>query len=84
MAEFGRRAWFRSRHVCVTCRFFILPAKILNNFIFADMAELADAYGSGPYESDFMQVQVLLSAPAKSQILSGFFYYSKAEKNWHT
>lgn len=27
------------------------------------MAELADAYGSGPYESKFMQVQVLLSAP---------------------
>ena len=26
------------------------------------MAELADAYGSGPYESNFMQVQVLLSA----------------------
>ena len=25
---------------------------------FADMAELADAYGSGPCESDFMQVQV--------------------------
>ena len=24
---------------------------------------MADAYGSGPYESDFMQVQVLLSAP---------------------
>ena len=27
------------------------------------MAELADAYGSGPYECKFMQVQVLLSAP---------------------
>ena len=26
--------------------------------LFADMAELADAYGSGPYESNFMQVQV--------------------------
>ncbi len=32
---------------------------------YADMAELADAYGSGPYESNFMQVQVLLSAPRK-------------------
>ena len=31
------------------------------------MAELADAYGSGPYESNFMQVQVLLSAPSSSQ-----------------
>ena len=30
---------------------------------YADMAELADAYGSGPYERKFMQVQVLLSAP---------------------
>ena len=27
------------------------------------MAELADAYGSGPYECKFMQVQVLLPAP---------------------
>ncbi len=24
---------------------------------------MADAYGSGPYESNFMQVQVLLPAP---------------------
>ena len=31
---------------------------------YADMAELADAYGSGPYESDFMQVRPLLSAPS--------------------
>ena len=30
------------------------------------MAELADAYGSGPYESNFMQVQVLLSAPVNN------------------
>ena len=29
----------------------------------ADMAELADAHGSGPCESNFMQVQLLLSAP---------------------
>ena len=34
-----------------------------NSIIFADVAELADAYGSGPYESNFMQVQVLSSAP---------------------
>ena len=32
---------------------------------YAGMAELADAYGSGPYESNFMQVQVLLPAPRK-------------------
>ncbi len=30
---------------------------------YADVAELADAHGSGPCESDFMQVQVLSSAP---------------------
>ena len=30
------------------------------------MAELADAYGSGPYECKFMQVQVLLPAPNQS------------------
>ena len=29
----------------------------------AGMAELADAYGSGPYESNFMEVRVLLPAP---------------------
>ena len=29
------------------------------------MAELADAYGSGPYEWKFVQVQVLLGAPLK-------------------
>ena len=33
---------------------------------YADMAELADAYGSGPYVRKNMQVQVLLSAPAGS------------------
>ncbi len=32
-------------------------------FVYADMAELADAHGSGPCESNFMEVQVLLSAP---------------------
>ena len=31
--------------------------------LYADMAELADAHGSGPCESNFMEVQVLLSAP---------------------
>ena len=30
------------------------------------MAELADAHGSGPCESNFMEVQVLLSAPNKN------------------
>ncbi len=31
------------------------------------MAELADAHGSGPCESNFMQVQVLLPAPDKKK-----------------
>ena len=42
------------------------------------MAELADAYGSGPYECKFMQVQVLLSAPVESldaQVAFGVFAY---------
>ena len=38
------------------------PCKIYQTF--ADMAELADAYGSGPYVRKDMQVQVLLSAPS--------------------
>ena len=39
------------------------------------MAELADAYGSGPYECKFMQVQVLLPAPEKAhcRMTMGFF-----------
>ena len=32
---------------------------------YAGMAELADAHGSGPCESNFMQVQVLLPAPSE-------------------
>ena len=39
------------------------------------MAELADAYGSGPYESNFMQVQVLLPAPkSRSRKWMGFYF----------
>ncbi len=36
------------------------PCKFIRHY--ADMAELADAYGSGPYVRKDMQVQVLLSA----------------------
>ena len=40
------------------------------------MAELADAYGSGPYECKFMQVQVLLPAPtAVSYAGTAVFYH---------
>ena len=38
------------------------------------MAELADAYGSGPYVRKDMQVQVLLSAPLESSIYRAFFF----------
>ena len=34
-----------------------------NLIIYADMAELADAHGSGPCESNFMGVQVSQGAP---------------------
>ena len=36
----------------------------------AGMAELADAYGSGPYGGNSMEVQVLLPAPLRKQLLS--------------
>ena len=39
------------------------------------MAELADAHGSGPCESNFMQVQVLLSAPKKARFYRAFLLY---------
>jgi hypothetical protein len=40
------------------------------------MAELADAHGSGPCESNFMQVQVLLSAPtAVSYVGTAVLYH---------
>ena len=35
------------------------------NLIFAPVAELADAYGSGPYFLTEVQVQVLSGAPLK-------------------
>ena len=48
------------------------------------MAELADAHGSGPCESNFMEVQVLLSAPNKTdyfdRIVSLFFLSKTAKK----
>ncbi len=39
------------------------------------MAELADAYGSGPYECTFMQVQVLLSAPNDANLNTAKVYF---------
>lgn len=54
------------------------------------MAELADAHGSGPCESNLMQVQVLLSASKKllfnsSYIgLKGSFLFYKIYKKYLT
>ncbi len=45
------------------CILTTLVKNFIIKMIYADMAELADAYGSGPYERNFMQVQILLSAP---------------------
>lgn len=40
------------------------------------MAELADAHGSGPCESNFMEVQVLLAAPkAIEPVQKRWFYF---------
>ena len=49
--------------------------------LYADMAELADAHGSGPCESNFMEVQVLLSAPRRSKlyIACSDFFCKKSE-----
>ena len=49
--------------------------------IFAGMAELADAYGSGPYESNFMQVRPQLPAPRQSKhyiACSDFLYKNQS------
>ena len=42
--------------------------------IHAGVAELADAYGSGPYEGSLMKVQVLSPAPLHFQSPSGLFF----------
>ena len=44
------------------------------------MAELADAHGSGPCESNFMQVQVLLPAP-KGRFFKPLFFSEKLENS---
>ena len=40
--------------------------------LYAGMAELADAHGSGPCAGDSMQVQVLFPAPIKELKISSF------------
>ena len=45
----------------------------------ADMAELADAHGSGPCEGYFMKVRILLSAPKTDTVIDivsyGIFHF---------
>ena len=50
------------------------------NLIFAAMAELADAHGSGPCESNLMEVQVLLAAPDYDVV----YGYRIAARNYRT
>ena len=45
-------------------------------FLYAGMAELADAYGSGPYGGDFVQVQVLFPAPYRVFIRDSLYEHS--------
>ena len=59
MEVFQREERFSLLEICLT--FHTWYGNIIR--CYADMAELADAYGSGPYVSNYMQVQVLLSAP---------------------
>ena len=50
---------------------------------YADMAELADAHGSGPCEGYFMGVRIPLSAPNKKPeaICFGLFIWSALAKD---
>ena len=70
----GRRVRFRLHHVGELANPLHYLAKPTYNFIFAGMAELADAHGSGPCESNFMQVQVLSGAPKKSDLIGLFAF----------
>ena len=48
---------------------------------YADMAELADAHGSGPCEGYFMEVRVLLSAPDRSKASFAPTYFFDKNKS---
>ena len=43
---------------------------------YAPVAELADAYGSGPYFREEVQVQFLSGAPRKARFYRAFFFFS--------
>gem|GEM_PF-4815722 len=46
------------------------------------MVELADTYGSGPYVSNDLQVQVLLSARTKKPLIERFSSFKKCLTKW--
>ncbi len=60
-----------------------LPRRVKIEDLYAGMAELADAHGSGPCESNFMQVQVLLPAPKTARFYRAvlLYIYKKWFKN---
>ena len=62
----------QQRYCCLKLRLF---KKYSQMFIYAGMAELADAHGSGPCESNFMQVQLLLPAPKILILTNEDFYF---------
>ena len=59
----GRNLVFRVPQAVNACAAGNLAVIIQLNTKYADVAELADALASGASESNFMQVQVLSSAP---------------------
>ena len=49
-------------------------------FLYADVAELADALASGASDRKVMWVQVPSSAPRKARFYRAFFFYSSKNK----
>src|ERR1700688_3026727 len=80
-----RMGWFDSRGQPVdisvvplkkgACRFFLFPA---------DMAELADALGSGPSGRKVVEVRVLLSAPKVLWLTSSYSFKCLRSCGWRT
>ena len=65
----------RARGPSAYCQKTVAPApRTCIMAIHAGVAELADAYGSGPYEGSLMKVQVLSPAPSHFQSPSGLFF----------